>query len=159
VDKLGVPLPSSVPRIYGSESSTNIPHSHNRTSQGVAHVMHPAVYHDKDNIVGFRRKPCVHDRWDYYLTSPYRASTQLMSHTFIQHDGTRQLTQWLRKQGHLALSDIQRQFPIIPHFIRLLRWGILDRSQYRRKRPPATLPSSLSSTGVRWRHSGAKAGV
>jgi hypothetical protein len=72
----------------------------------------------------------------------------LVCNTFpIQHDGTRQLTQWLRKQGHLALSDIQHQFPIIPHFICLLRRlrniGPIPIST--KAIPQPTLPSSLSS--------------
>jgi hypothetical protein len=144
-------------RIYGPESSTNIPHI-------IAFIKRLPTWCTRRYIM--RRTTLVLGRNDAFMITEttiwlarIERSTQLMPHTFIQHDGTRQLTQWLRKQGHLALSDIQRQFPIIPHFIRLLRWGILDRSQYRRKRPSATLPSSLSSTGVRWRHSGARTGV
>jgi hypothetical protein len=82
----------------------------------------------------------------YSTSTVQSAAPTYMQHILIQHDGARQLTQWLRKQGHLALSE-QHQFPIIPHFICLLCWlrniGPIPIST--KTVPQPTLPSSLSS--------------
>jgi hypothetical protein len=143
VDSPGTPL-STANEGYTGLILAQISPSHTRTSQAVGHMIHPAV-HDADNI-SFGRKPCALWSLKDIRLAPYIASSQLICNTFpIQHDGARQLTQWLRKQGHLALSE-QHQFPIIPHFICLLRRlrniGPIPIST--KTVPQPTLPSSLS---------------
>jgi hypothetical protein len=123
-------------------------------------MIHPAV-HDADNI-SFGLEAMRTMITEGYSTSTVQsAAPTYMQHILIQHDGARQLTQWLRKQGHLALSE-QHQFPIIPHLPFAPTeeyWTDPNIDENRPSANPPEFPLQSQVTGSMWRHSGAIASV